>query len=114
MNYIKRMIFYQQDEKEQFIQLMENGSMVQILKELKPEYITCIRAEDNATPLHIAVENNQPQVVEELFRLGASANVKDSEGTTPLHIVAALPNAVEVAQLLISNGADINSTNEYL
>ena len=42
---------------------------------------------------------------------GADANAQDDQGFTPLHFAAASRTSVEVAQLLLDAGADINARN---
>ena len=43
---------------------------------------------------------------------GADVNAKDKGGLTPLHS-ATLRNAVEIAEFLLNNGADVNAKNYY-
>ena len=58
------------------------------------------------------------QVVKLLIKKGADVNIKDTDGETPLHVVAhgnkndKKPIELEVAKLLIEKGADINAKNE--
>lgn len=78
------------------------------------------------TPLYTAIENGYPEVVRVLVANGAEVNVSDSWGNTLLHKVIAKeyfdirpsflspklkilnPNFLEIAKILIENGADVN------
>lgn len=44
---------------------------------------------------------------------GADANAQGDQGFTPLHFAAASGTSVEVAQLLLDAGADINARNHH-
>jgi ankyrin repeat protein/HEAT repeat protein len=55
-----------------------------------------------------SLENNQPDLAKWLLRkAGASANAKDKDGRTPLHI-ATKKGQEEVARFLITKGANVN------
>lgn len=62
------------------------------------------------TPLHFAAEHDgNAKVVEVLASMGADVNAKTKEssgGLAPLHIAATYGN-LEVAKILVSNGADV-------
>ncbi len=60
---------------------------------------------DGITPLHRATKS--PPVLKAMIKRGASLNVKDGEGETPLHWAAREPNA-ESVKLLIEAGANVN------
>ena len=45
-----------------------------------------IQDQFKASPLHFAVINREPKNVEMLLKFGATPNVKDYQGQTPLHI----------------------------
>jgi hypothetical protein len=63
--------------------------------------------------LHLAVKYGHLDIVKLLVKNGADVNLKNSEGSTPLHIVGGDDEAVRVAEFLIENGANINLKNEY-
>ena len=65
----------------------------------------------NQTPLHIACENGNKEIVEFLISKGADVNAVDYILNTPLHI-ACSHNYFEIIELLISNGAEIMCYNE--
>lgn len=55
--------------------------------------------------LHQAVEENQPEKIEDLLRQGADPNMTDSLGRTPLYL-AVCAGSLQIAGLLLENGAD--------
>jgi hypothetical protein len=57
--------------------------------------------------LHRAVSAGDPQAVESLLASGASVNVVDHVGHTPLHIAAA-KNRVDLVKRLVGAGADVD------
>jgi len=67
-------------------------------------------------PLHAAVQNvwASIRITEFLLKKGANVNLKDSEGNTALHLVfknKPVEVQKEYINLLLSNGAEINSRN---
>jgi cytohesin len=70
------------------------------------------RSFDGKTPLHYAVVNARPDMVEWLLAEGADPNAADHTGLTPLHVAAALNRRPE-ARLLIVNGADLAARDVY-
>jgi ankyrin repeat protein len=69
--------------------------------------------------LHQAVIDNDPQAVKQALRDGADVNAPETEETsaldldsTPL-IVAAGKEHVEIVEILIGSGADVNATGEF-
>ena len=66
-------------------------------------------------PIHDAAGNGDLAGVQAELDKGVDVNKKNSNGRTPLHIVAysRLPeNRKEIAELLIDNGADLNAKND--
>lgn len=61
---------------------------------------------DGWTALHVATENNDSEAVSQLLGAGASANIADRLGRTPLHL--AVTGSAEISQQLIDAGADPN------
>ena len=73
-----------------------------------------VNAVDNngETPLHAMIRYNHFNQVELLLQKGSNVNTKDSYSNYPLHsAVFHGEDGVELAKLLISNGADINASN---
>ncbi|MEG4173133.1 MULTISPECIES: ankyrin repeat domain-containing protein [unclassified Microcoleus] len=62
------------------------------------------------TPLHLAVQNNRPEIVSLLIANGAKVNVENASGNTPLHL-AVQNNRPEIVSFLIANGAKVNVEN---
>lgn len=63
------------------------------------------------TALDAAVAADHAEVVRVLLAAGASANVRDSAGYTPLHKAAANGNA-DLVRMLLDRGADVAATRE--
>lgn len=61
------------------------------------------------TPLHVAVEQDQPAIVAYLLERGADVNAQDRRLNVPLHAA----KSREVAQLLIAQGAEVNARNDF-
>ena len=67
------------------------------------------------TALHIATHEGSasPLISSMLLHAGASANVQDEEGCTPLHYAACTGDVEVVANLLLMSGADANVRNAH-
>jgi len=111
--------------KELVQQLIKDGANVAIgdsqkrtplhyatTKEVAALLMLDINARDKSgnTPLHLAVQNNRPEIVYFLIDNGAKVNVKKSDGQTPLHL-AVQDNRLEMVSFLIANGAKLNVKN---
>ena len=59
------------------------------------------------TGLHIAVQNNHPEVAKLLLTAGADVNIRDMSGKTALH-PAVLQENIEIVRFLLERGADVN------
>jgi len=71
-----------------------------------------LKNKDGRTPLHLAVESADGDIVELLLDKGANIDAKDDEsGFTALHHAARFGNK-NVAELLIARGADINAKDK--
>jgi ankyrin repeat protein len=62
-------------------------------------------------PLQTAIVQEQVAVVELLLARGAKVDVRFPDGSTSLHLAAALGN-VDVARLLLTKGADVTARNQ--
>ncbi len=62
--------------------------------------------------LHKATTKENHYLVERLIHHGASVNVKDSDGITPLHFAAALGNT-DILNTLIEHGANIEANEAW-
>lgn len=66
---------------------------------------------DGKTPLHMAVEGNQPEAVRYLMSKGADIEAKTSAGETPLLLSAKAGN-IAMFDLLLSSGAERFATDD--
>lgn len=76
-----------------------------LLKE-HPDFIN-LKDESGRTPLHLAAERVDFDIVNLLVENGADVNAKDNSQQVPLHLTAFQGNK-EIADYLISKGADVN------
>ena len=65
---------------------------------------------DGTTPLHWAVDRDQPEIVQMLIRAGANVKAANRYGATPLWLASVNGNAKTMAMLLEA-GADASSAN---
>ena len=65
----------------------------------------------DATPLHLAISNDKPDLTNRLLDEKANPNTPDVNGSTPLHL-AASAKSPETADRLLQAGADPNSINQ--
>jgi len=68
------------------------------------------KSDKGQTPLHLAVQNGDQEIVEFLISQGADINARDSEGNTPL-LTALAFKKTDTAKFLISEGADVRIKN---
>lgn len=59
------------------------------------------------TPLMVAIENDDPDMIEALVKRGAEVNARGPSDTTPL-MLAAMGGTPQVVQALLEAGADVN------
>ncbi|WP_353288619.1 ankyrin repeat domain-containing protein [Wolbachia endosymbiont (group A) of Pogonocherus hispidulus] len=74
-----------------------------------------VNEKDNheCTPLHLACENGQTEVVNLLLkREDIDVNAISKDGYTPLHLVASHYSDEGIVKALIENGADVNAKNQ--
>jgi len=70
-----------------------------------------VQDEDGNTPVKYASAEPHPEVLRTLIALGASPELSDFRGFTPIHCVAGhgfYDEAIEMAEILIEAGADVN------
>ncbi|ABE05002.1 ankyrin repeat domain-containing protein [Rickettsia bellii] len=63
------------------------------------------------TPIHIAAQNGQFEIIKNFQKLGFDINARNADGETVLHILARAQNG-EMIKELIKLGADINIKNK--
>jgi len=68
--------------------------------------------EEGETPLHIASNQGQIELVASLIERGAELNTANNLGYTPLHYAASKCNK-EIVRMLIDNGANVNSRSDF-
>jgi len=88
-------------------------SRAQSLLEANPK-LAKIVDDDGRLPIHWAVSYNHRPLVELLIQQqakGFDPDVQDSLGWTPLMMAASRPEGTELAELLISRGANVNEKN---
>lgn len=64
-------------------------------------------ADDQLTPLNLAVSKGYVEMVRFLIKNGANVNARAGCGKTPLHFAAECPHSLEIAQILLES-PDIN------
>jgi ankyrin repeat protein/L-ascorbate metabolism protein UlaG (beta-lactamase superfamily) len=69
-----------------------------------------MKSEKGQTPLHLAVQNGNQEIVEFLISQGADVNARDGEGNTTLVTALALKKT-DTAKFLLSKGADVKIKN---
>ena len=76
-----------------------------------PQYVNCVN-NDKRTALHLTVLNRQPDTVATLLKVGASLNIPDSQGDTPLQL-AVIQGDHALLDLLLSglSGGALLATN---
>ncbi len=89
---------------------------IQVLEQLRMNQIALCVNKYGQHPLHIAVANGQQELLLHLLDDSDDVNIKDHEGRTPLFYVVTsdyltTQQRLDVAALLIDNGADVNSKN---
>jgi ankyrin repeat protein len=67
---------------------------------------------EGRSALHYAALKNDPAEAAELLAGGSDPNLSDQAGFTPLHF-AAQEGSVDVARILVNNGARVDPTNGF-
>ena len=66
------------------------------------------------TPLHFAAQEGDFDVAKALVKKGANINIRDTNGNTPLWVATMNANdGSNIIDLLLSNGANPNETNDH-
>ena len=94
--------------------LIQKGQLPEVKKMMRklPINFPCNASE--ATPLHVASDNGQAEIVHYLIdRKKADVNVRDKQGWTPLHW-ACHSDQLAVVDVLIGFNADVNIENGFI
>jgi len=68
---------------------------------------------NDSTPLHWSVMAGSVHLIKELIKRGASINIKDGNGSTPLILASAADDSYEMIKILLENKANPNTpTND--
>jgi len=68
------------------------------------------KADDGSTPMHVAVQYNQKELIDALRRKGADMNAKNNDGMSPLLLACGM-NA-ELVNFLVTRCADVSAVNK--
>ena len=112
-------------DKEKAAEEIRNGSVQAIYGKRSAVTVTEIILQ-GATPLLLAAEVNNLDVIKALVEAGADPNIATERGTTPLIMAAGAgtdvqrerapeerATAVETAKFLVEHGADVNAAGQY-
>ena len=80
------------------LSLINNGADVNIIDD------------EQNTPLHIAFQRDNIEIIMALLDRGADVNIIDDEQNTPLHLACKKGN-IELVNKIINKGVDINASN---
>ena len=64
------------------------------------------------TPLHVAADCGEKEIVDLLLANGAQLDAKRSDGNTPLHLAVSV-SSLSVVECLIRNGASVHARNDW-
>ncbi|HQU09705.1 MAG TPA: ankyrin repeat domain-containing protein, partial [Opitutales bacterium] len=87
-------------------QLMDTNKSIDINELLEYDYTG-----RQMTALHLAIINGYDNIVETLLHNGASPNIKNSEGETPLHMAIRLDKMDVVEKLMQAENIDLKIQN---
>lgn len=93
-----------------FLVMWQPGSLIEDFINTKSPIIDVLDKE-RRTPLSYAALYNNNEALEVLLRHGAKINLKDSNGSMPLHL--ALRGSATTASMLIGWGAELKSTDGF-
>ncbi len=94
--------------KKEFFKAAEAGDIGSIKELIEAGVDVKAKDENGRTALHKAAEKDHFEIVKLLIEKGADVNIADNGGNTPLHHA----KSKKVAELLLTNGANINAKNE--
>ena len=93
-----------------YASMYDNDVVVKSLLEYGADFsVRCFV--NKLSPLHLAAERDDPDIIDILIAAGADVNCVDRYGATPLHY-AACEGIADVTEALLRNGADNNVADE--
>lgn len=89
---------------------IEHQNLLEIIEliEKRPELLTCT-VKDGKYLIHLAVEADYSELVEQLLSLSADVNAEDTNKQRALHLAACLPDSTEILTMLIKADAEIDA-----
>ena len=107
--------------ESEFFSSVRAGDVSAVKQALRPEpYLVDFQDEIGKTPLWLAVENGQMEMVEVLIAHGASTEITDQDGCSLLHLVikewldsygSSRESFIEMVNFLLKLGIDIDATD---
>ena len=100
-------------EKHQLLDIAIRLQDVEIVKhyfEFKCENVSTLKTDTGYTALHLGVSLGSIEICNMLLQKGVNVNAINNYGVMPLHLVVDIDaNKVEIARILIQNGADVSA-----
>ena len=99
------LLFTLSTQAQEIFDAIRNGDIARVkeLVEKDPELVKSRNARQS-TPLHVAVDRNNEQIVQYLLEKKADPNAKGNSDFTPLFYA----KNITITKLLVENGADVN------
>ena len=91
---------------------MQRATPDDIKKQLAKGADIRARTEDGLSPLHVAVDNENPAVIKALVEAGADVNARNKDGWTPLHVAVAISKNPAMIKTLLDAGADVHARTD--
>jgi len=91
-----------EDESKKFLNIDLLSATIKNKLEKVKQYlekcadINVIDANNNNTPLHYAVKNNNEEIVKLLLQRGAKVNIRNDKGETPLDLAGVNQNLIQI------------------
>ena len=89
---------------------LEDLEIVKHYFEFECKDVSTLKTDTGYTPLHIGVSLGSIEICNMLLQKGVNVNAINNYGVMPLHLVVDIDaNKVEIARILIQNGADVSA-----
>ena len=96
------------DDNTNLFKAIKNGNTAKV-KELITRVSINDKNDEGKTPLHVAAQKGDLEIVNLLLNLEVDINAQDSEGNTPLHVAAQYGHH-NTSEALIKKGATVDTT----